>query len=291
MSLKISKLLAAHCEKTSERRAWLTRLPETIADLEKRWSLTIGHPFDGEEVSCAWVAPVDLADHTRAVLKIGMPHFENAHEIEGLQFWNGDPTVRLLESDSHLGAMLLERCESGTHLRTLPGPEQDIVIARMLRRLWRTPQSPHPFRPLSALTESWTQETLAQESRWADSGLVRVGLDLWSELLRTAQSHVLLATDLHAGNVLRAQREPWLVIDPKPFVGDAAYDATQHLLNCDDRLRSDFEATTARFADLVGLDPERIRSWTFARLAAEPREHWQGDAWFELAREIAKFSP
>jgi streptomycin 6-kinase len=129
---------------------------------------------------------------------------------------------------------------------------------------------------------------LTQEQHWPDSGLVRAGLDLWNELLRSARSDVLLATDLHAANVLRAQREPWLVIDPKPFVGDPAFDTTQHLLNCTDRLQSNFKATTSRFADLVGLDPERVRSWTFARLAAEPRDRWRGDSWFELARTIVK---
>ena len=287
MSLKIPSVLAANCEKTSERGAWLARLPETVTDLDKRWSLAIGNPFDNDEVSCAWVAPVRLADNGPAVLKIGMPHLENAHEIEGLQFWNGDPTVRLLESDSFLGAMLLEYCEPGTHLRTQPESDQDIVIARMLRSLWRTPQSPHPFRPLSALIESWRQETLAQKHHWPDPDLVHTGLDLWSDLLHSTRRHDLLDTDLHAGNVLRAQREPWLVIDPKPFVGDAAYDATQHLLNCDERLQSDFQATTARLAGLAGLDSERVRLWTFSRLAAEPRENWQDDSWFELARVIA----
>jgi streptomycin 6-kinase len=67
---------------------------------------------------------------------------------------------------------------------------------------------------------------------------------------------MLLATDLHAGNVLRAEREPWLVIDPKPFVGDPAYDATQHLFNCGARLRADPEGTISRFADCL----ERIGS-------------------------------
>jgi serine/threonine protein kinase len=47
--------------------------------------------------------------------------------------------------------MLLERCEPGTALRMLPEPEQDLVIARLLRRLWRSPVAPHPFRPLSAI--------------------------------------------------------------------------------------------------------------------------------------------
>ena len=295
MPLKISSALATNCARTSERQSWLAQLPEFVAQLQERWSLTIEHSFDGEEVSCAWVAAVQLkdqmADHSSAVLKIGMPHFENAHEIEGLAFWNGDPTVRLLDSDSHLGALLLERCEPGTHLQTLPEDEQDAVIAHLLQRLWRTPDSPHPFRPLSALLESWTQETLAQQQHWPDSGLVRAGLDLWNDLLRSTKRNVLLATDLHAANVLRAEREPWLVIDPKPFVGDPAYDTTQHLLNCTGRLQSNFKSATARFADLAGLDPERVRLWTFSRLAAEPRDHWQGDDWFELAREIAWLSP
>jgi streptomycin 6-kinase len=42
--------------------------------------------------------------------------------------------------------------------------------------------------------------------------------------LQTAPLEVLLATDLRAANILRAEREPWLVIDPKPFAGDPAYD-------------------------------------------------------------------
>ena len=35
--------------------------------------------------------------------------------------------------------MLLERCEPGTLLRALPEPEQDVVLAGLLRRLWRAP--------------------------------------------------------------------------------------------------------------------------------------------------------
>src|SRR5215472_5426508 len=119
--------------------------------------------------------------------------------------------------------------------------------------------------------------TLADVERWSDTGLVREGLRLFKELPRTAPTEVLLATDLHAGNVLRSEREPWLVIDPKPFVGDPAYDATQHLFNCDARLRSDPNGTICRIADLLGVDRERVRLWTFARAAAEPRDSWRHD--------------
>jgi streptomycin 6-kinase len=113
------------------------------------------------------------------------------------------------------------------------------------------------------------------------------GLRLLRELPRSALTEVLVATDLHAGNVLRAQREPWLVIDPKPFVGDPAYDATQHLLNCDARMRSDPMGTIRRFADLLEVDHERIRLWMFARAAAGPRQEWKENQSTALARAIA----
>jgi streptomycin 6-kinase len=128
--------------------------------------------------------------------------------------------VRLLAANDNLGAMLLERCQPGTTLRSLAEFDQDAVIADLLRRLWRSPSAPHPFRSLSSLTQYWSEETLAQSEHWLDAGLVRDGLHLFKVLPCSATREVMLATDLHAGNVLQAEREPWLVVDPKPFVGD-----------------------------------------------------------------------
>ncbi len=254
--------------------------------LERRWDLTAGAPLEQAEGTGAWVAPVRLADGTEAVLKVPIRHMEAEHEADGLRFWDGDPTVRLLESDAEFGGMLLERCRPGTLLRALPEPEQDRVIAGLLRRLWRRPTAPHPFRPLSMMTDAWSEETVRDAGRWHDAGLVHEGLRLMHELSRTPVEERLLATDLHAGNVLRAEREPWLVIDPKPFVGDPAYDATQHLLNCLGRLRPDPEGTIGRFAELLGVDCERVKLWTFARAAAGPRDDWD-DEWTAIARVIA----
>lgn len=263
----------------------MEQLPGFVQDLETRWSLTLGAPY--VDASCAWVAPTELRDGSTAVLKLGMPHFEGEHEIQGLRFWDGDPTVRLLNADEELGAMLLERCVPGSSLRTLPEAEQDPIIAELLQRLWRPAPAAHSFRPLSELMEYWSAETLADFERWQDAGLVRDGLELFAELPRTATAAVMLATDLHAGNVLRAEREPWLAIDPKPFVGDPAYDATQHLFNCTARLRKDPKGTIARVADLLAVDRERVRLWTFARAAAEPRGDWSNDS-LELARALGR---
>lgn len=283
--LDIPTRLASSCRGEPDRVAWLEGLPAVVRTLETRWSLTIGRPFDS--ASCAWVAPVKLGDGSSAVLKIGMPHMEAADESHGLRFWSGDPTVRLLDAAHDLGAMLLERCEPGTPLRVLPQNEQDTIIASLLRRLWRRPGAPSSFRHLSALTAYWSNETLLSSRLWPDRGLVRAGLDLFEELARPGGDRdMLLATDLHAGNVLRSARRPWLVIDPKPFVGDPAYDATQHLFNCRERLFSHPNETIGRIAEMLSVDRVRVKLWMFARAAAEPRQNWSSDS-MALARLLA----
>jgi len=269
--------LSAACRGVPERMAWLEQLPRVIQELQTRWSLSFGPPWS-TEASCSWVAPALRSDGTRVVLKLGMPHMEAAHELEGLRFWNGDPTVRLLDADAERHALLLERCEPGSTLRDLPELEQDVVIADLLHRLWRKPSAPHLFRPLSVMVTHWRNETMTHCRRWIDPDLVEAGLRIFEELLATSSEEMLLATDLHAGNVLRAERSTWLVIDPKPFIGDPAYDATQHLLNCTGRLLASPYATVRRFANLLDVDEERVRWWLFARSAAEPRDNWTDES-------------
>jgi streptomycin 6-kinase len=286
MTFTIPARLAANCRKSPDRAAWLAKLPAMVEDLKQCWALSLDDPFDGTDVSCAWVASARLANGRAAVLKLGMPHREGEHEIAGMRFWNGDPTARLLDADDQRGAMLLECGQPGTSLRSLPEPEQDVIVARLLNRLWRLIPQSHPFRPLSALINCWSAETLAAAGNWSDPGLVRHGLAVFEKLLQTSTTEVLLATDLHAANILQAEREPWLVIDPKPFVGDPAYDVTQHLFNCQERLQADPKGLIYRVADLAQLDPERVRFWTFARAAADPRLDWNNHL-LQIARLIA----
>lgn len=271
--------------RTTEGSRWLAELPDAIAEVTRRWNLIVEPPFNGDEVTAAWVAPVTRADGSSAVLKFGMPHMEGADEIAGLRFWNGNPTIELFEADHDLNAMLLEKCDPGTSLRSEPENEQDVIVASLLKRLWRSPP-PGRLRPLSAMTGFWSAETLSDAEGWSDPGLVREGLDLFALLANEPVDEMLLATDLHAGNILRSTREPWLVIDPKPFVGDPVYDATQHLFNCRRRMTADPLPTISRFADLLEIETERVRLWTFARAAAEPRSRW--DDWkMDLARALA----
>ena len=56
---------------------------------------------------------------------------------------------------------------------------------------------------------------------------------------------------------------------PEAYVGDPAYDLTQHLLDNEARLTADPRAFASRLADLAGVDSDRVTAWLFARLVVE----------------------
>jgi streptomycin 6-kinase len=211
---------------------------------------------------------------------------EGEQEIDGLRFWDGQATVRLLEFDRATNAMLLERCEPGTPLLSIAEMEQDVIITTILKRLWQSPPE-QMFRPLSSLITYWNGLTTQDAKSWSDAVLITEGLQMLASLAAEPGDDVLLATDLHSGNVLRAQREPWVMIDPKPFVGDAAYDLTQHLFNCEHRLRANPRELILRVSDLAEVEESRVTRWLFGRASAEPRDCWDGDWKLELARKLS----
>ncbi len=279
--------VAALASRDPAGRVWLEQLPARVQELARNWRLRLGQPF-GHDGWTAVVVPAVREDGTPVVLKLGFPHMEANDEGPGLRFWSGDPTVHLLDHDPGSGALLLERCLPGHDLRVLAAEERDVVLARLVPRLWREPPQDGPFRHLSEMIAYWSQETLAVEETWPDEALVREGLAAWAELVSPGPDDVLLGTDVHAGNVLAAEREPWLIIDPKPFVGDMAYDATQHLFDAEDRLKEDPLGFVRRYAGLLGVQVERVQAWAFARYAAEKCD--TAEAWakeHDLARRLA----
>ena len=272
--LPVNLVDSVRADPVPERRDWLRLLPEIVGAQAERWSLRVGEPYQPGG-RCAWVAPVRAVTGQDLVLKVAWRHDEAAHEADALRVWAGQGTVRLHDSEvfGSTNVLLLERCRPGTTLAAaLPEPEQDEVVAGLLRRLWAVPAGGYPFRPLQVMCDAWAAEFDAKAAVSAgplDPGLARAGIELFRSLPATAERQVLLCTDLHAGNVLAARREPWLVIDPKPYLGDPTYDALQHLLNCEERLVADPAGLARRLADLLDLDPDRLVGWLFARCVQE----------------------
>jgi streptomycin 6-kinase len=273
MTFPVPTSLAEHAT-TWGLNEWITTLPDTVGRISERWSLDIAAPFEPGGQT-AWVAPAHSSQFGEVVLKVAHRHDEGLDEANGLREWDGQGAVRLWmaeEVDPSTTALLLERCTPGTTLADRPAQLQDQVIASLLHRLWREPPLGYPFRPLEQMCSWWADECekkLATHPVDADPGLIREGIALFRTLPADAELTVLLTTDLHAENVLAANREPWLVIDPKPYVGDPTYDGLQHLLNSRDRLAADPKRLIERFADLLGVDPDRLAAWTFARCVIE----------------------
>ncbi len=272
------------------RDDWLADLPGLVARIAADWQIEVDDPFLPGGAT-AWVAPARDDAGKDLVLKVCWPHPEAVHEADGLRAWGGAGAIRLYRADELAEAtvLLLERCRPGTQLRASPPEEHDLVIADLLRRLWMEPPTGHRFRPLSEMCDYWAdryEQRSPSERSCLEAPLAREGIRLLRELPRDGGDAVLLHTDLHAGNVLAAEREPWLAIDPKPYVGDPNYDVTQHIFNGVFVEGTDAGALASRMARLLDLDLDRILLWLFAR-AVEASPYWAGMT--DLARILYSF--
>jgi streptomycin 6-kinase len=255
----------------------LPTLPALLDAAVARWDLTLGPPFRGG--SAAWVAPVTVGvDGGReAVLKITLPHREARFEGEGLAVWSGAGAVRLLGSEASTYTLLVERCRPGEALWSTPlsGEERAVVGASLLSRLWSVPvpEGGGPFETVDDVAAEWSSLTARRMEELrpaADPGLVALGVSLLASLPSGASRRVLVHGDANPGNILRAEREPWLAIDAKPMVGDPCYDPWSLATQVDRWPDGPTDAGVlgARFAviaSVTGESYERMLAWSCAR--------------------------
>jgi streptomycin 6-kinase len=258
----------AFAERGPEWSAFVDRLPRLLAEVAQAWGLTVdGPPQHGY---CSLVVPVRRGAEP-AVLKLAFPDDESEHEALGLHHWGGRGAVRLLSADPRRSALLLERLHP-TDLNTLDVLEACEVVAGLYSRLHvrAMPQ----LRPLTAYVARWT-ERLAGLPRDAPvpHRLVQQAVSLGRDLVSDeASDGILIHGDLHYDNVLAGDREPWLVIDPKPVSGDPHYELAPMLWNRWDEVVASGDVRTAvrrRFHTLVDaglLQEERARDWVVVRM-------------------------
>jgi streptomycin 6-kinase len=273
-------------EATEEGRDWLARLPVIVDACAQEWSLTLGEPFAYAFASLAM--PATRADGSPLVLKVQFPDRESEHEAAALALLDGDGAVRLLEYDEERRALLLERAEPGTPLKELEPDLALDVFVELLPRLWKPAGS--PFRSLADEAARWAatlEDDFERAGRPFEPPLLEATLEAIEALGPSQGEQVLVNQDMHADNVVRAKREPWLLIDPKPLAGEREFGIASTVRGGE--LGHSRDAVVHRLDRLTGglqLDRERARGWALAQTIAWA---FDGDQVFPRHVEVARW--
>lgn len=278
---------------------WLEVLPALIDELTAAWQLDdLGEPYTGGYIG--YTVPATRAGSEPLVLKVSYPDGWFAEEVAALTRWNGVGAVRLIEHDPR-GAQLLERAEPGTPL--LDEADEDAALetaAEVLETLW----VPDPGGITAVATE--TLQWAASMPRRHDEAdrpfervLVHEAMEGIRMLVPTQPEKVLLHGDLHMGNVLAASRRPWLAVDPKPLIGERAFDVTALIRDKRDELVADTDAGRERvqrrfdlLCERLRLDRKRVKAWSVAIMVAYALGDWaegyldEGRQQIEVARML-----
>ncbi|MCT4356901.1 aminoglycoside phosphotransferase family protein [Streptomyces sp. Je 1-79] len=248
-------------------RAFVAALPGRAEEFLERWGLRVTGPSMYGVASL--VLPVTRgADGVRAALKMQLLDEESAGEPVALRAWDGDGAVRLLAEDPGTGTMLLERLDEGRHLSTLGDAREAVrILGDVLARLVAV-EAPEGLRRLGDIAARMVAQTPEAAARLGaeDAALLRECAAAVREVMGEPGDR-LLHWDLHYDNVLAAEREPWLAIDPKPLAGDPGFELLPALT---DLWEEDPAAGTWWRFDLLterlGLDRERASAWTLGRV-------------------------
>ncbi|MBB5807744.1 streptomycin 6-kinase [Saccharothrix ecbatanensis] len=239
--------------------AWRARLPALATKFCAHWALTPDGPLLNGHV--AVVLPVRRADGHPAVLKLTWLDTETRQEPLALEKWRGRGVVELLDHDDEHGALLLERLDHTHTLNHAPIEEALAVTGGLLRRL---------SVPAGAEFRRHIPDDLAEENAALGGPVPDAFVHLAQELGRSlaeSAGNTLVNEDLHYENVLRGDREPWVMIDPKPLAGDPEFGVIPLLWNRFGEMDGE-RGLRDRFAalcDIAGLDVARARDWTFYR--------------------------
>ncbi|WP_123042186.1 aminoglycoside phosphotransferase family protein [Cohnella candidum] len=250
-----------------EGEAWLAAFPSLVQKCESKWSLRLEEPTF--PLSFNFVAPVRFEDGREAVLKLCVPSKESRSEIAALRWFDGKGAVRLLEAEPDEGILLMERVRPGLTLHTVRDEESAVkAAAEVMAKLHGTA----PAKTDSLLTvEGWFGGYARLRDRF-DGGTgplpeqsVRLAEERYEALRENPTPHYLLHGDLHHGNLLSADREPWLAIDPKGVIGEAEYEPCSFLMNAIDESDplEQIRRRVALFSESLGLDPRRILQWAY----------------------------
>jgi streptomycin 6-kinase len=248
---------------TADESAWLDtapwgitprvaeRLQATATEVAHEWGVSLGERLVAGRFSFVAFAGED------AVLKVVPIEDDEAdHEPDALELLGGDGAVRLLRRDRARRAILIERARPGFDASHLLEHEAIRIAVSAARKVWRPAKNGRPFRWIGDLVPRWLDNA-------GDHYLVRQAKEIYATM--HPGDTTLVHGDFHHHNLL-SHGDRWVVIDPKPMVGEPEFDVPTFLWNPIGHLptRESVEVWISAFAE-AGLDANLLRKWAIVR--------------------------
>lgn len=257
------------------KSAWDASAAELVGTMLNRWNLTPGQAFVGGET--ASVIRVTTAEGTSAVLKLGFPHAEAIWEAVGLEGWGPELAPRVLRQDAWTWALLLEDVQPGIPLLRYQVPAEDalrsagkLYAALSIRTvppgIPRLEEAMRPFLDKAVSRLRQHLPLLGENGAVLEEGLATLGA-----LIDSPRGDAFLHGDYNPGNII-SSKTGWRAIDPKPMVGDAAFDLWPLVSQLGSPWTNEHPERVLRtqlefVAEIAGVDPQRAALWGFARAA------------------------
>lgn len=258
-------------------RQWCDALPEMVSRCCRRWDLELDEALSG---GTSRVFLGRQHGDRGIVLKLTPDRAVADGEAAALRAWVANPhVVDLLDADAEAGALLLEKLEPGTKVKDRPELPPCAEIAALLTSLRAVDEDGLDQLPTLAERVDFLFSLIARRldhprvSAHITPGMATRGHRLAQELASNGDPG-LVHGDLHPANVLTAgPMRGLVVIDPRPCLGDRAFDAIDWALG---------RATTAaglaeriqRLCPLMpGLDGDRLRRWCQATAVIMAVQH------------------
>ncbi len=257
---------------------WLDSLPETIEKLRAKWGLTDILAFPN--LSYGFVAEANQ-NNKPVVLKITYDSINQENMI--LEHYNGHGMVSVLDKDSDVNALLLEKAIPGISLKNHPTPiilNKIAIYAEIVNKIASNPcdillqsSATHVKDFLMNLTLDLIDEKISTKAS-----------SLAEYLLKTSKNEYLCHGDLHLGNILQ-NHDGWVAIDPKGIIAEKEFEVAAFDLLSDEELSNQVNlakrimSRNHSLATQFGFIPQRLLAWFFIRniLAAKWHVEDNGD--------------
>jgi len=255
----------------SQGEAWLDRLPRFVEDLRSEWSIEVKEPYAAGEFN--FVAAAIRTNGEPVVLKIAPPYHDGEYlrEAEFLRHRDGRGAVALLAQDIERRAILLGQAIPGKNLAEIfTGAELDAIDPAI--DVLHSISEPAPKDLINVKTiDDWFAGLRRFEDTVFSADYAVKALDLYQRLTAT-RPLLYLHGDFHPANVVSAQREEYLAIDPKGVIGHIGYDIAVFLNNFhwwlenDPDVRQKLDAAVLSFSKAFDISPIELRQWAFAQM-------------------------